>query len=117
MKDGESVEDLREVRQVNPIVLNGDLCRIANASTIEARRHKDRQINNVRQRKVLEAKKPYALTEDLRLGPSRSRGAVARCRPKTLLKNGPNILVTMAYVGLLGRAELPNWTATARAFL
>ena len=54
LKDGVSVEDLRQLRQLNPIVPNVDFCRIANAATIETRHHKDGPDHNMRQRKVLE---------------------------------------------------------------
>ena len=51
----------------NPIVPYLDLCRVANAATIEAGQHKARTNHDVRQREVLEVKEVHALTKDLRL--------------------------------------------------
>ena len=39
LNDGESVEGLRQAGRLNAIVPYVDLCRVANASPIEARRH------------------------------------------------------------------------------
>ena len=41
LNDGEPVEGVRQVRRLNAIVPYGNLCRIANASPIEACRHED----------------------------------------------------------------------------
>ena len=41
LNDGEPVEGVWEVRRLNAIVPYGNLCRIANASPIEACRHED----------------------------------------------------------------------------
>ena len=93
LKDGESVEGLRQLRRLNPIVPNVDSRRIANASTIEARPHKDGTDHNVRQWKILEVKEVYALTKDLRLVVLLDFEALSRVpRPETLLEYGQNIL-------------------------
>ena len=42
LNDGEPVESFRQKRRFNAIVPYTDLCRIANASPIEARRHEYR---------------------------------------------------------------------------
>ena len=67
LNDGESVEGLRQVWRLNAIVPYVDLCRVANASPIEARHHKEGADHDMRQREILEVKEVYALAKDLRL--------------------------------------------------
>ena len=93
LKDGESVEEFRQVRRLNPIVLQDDLCRITNATMVEARRHKSGADRDVRQWKVLEVKKIYPLTKNLRLMVLLDFESLSRVpRPETLLKNRQNFL-------------------------
>ena len=94
LKDGEPVEGLRQVRRLNAIVPYVDLCRIANASPIEARRHEDGADQDRRQRQILDVKEVYALAEDLRLMVLLDPEALPRVTPpESLLKDCQNILV------------------------
>jgi hypothetical protein len=91
LNDGESVEGLRQVRRLNAIVPYVDLCRIANASPIEARRHEDCADQG---RQILDVKEVYALAEDLRLMVLLDPEALSRVTPpESLLKDCQNILV------------------------
>ncbi|MGC1178436.1 MAG: hypothetical protein WA884_05300, partial [Methyloceanibacter sp.] len=94
LNDGEPVEGLRQVRRLNAIVPYVDLCRIANASPIEARRHEDSADQNMRQRQIPDVKEVYALAEDLRLMVLLDPEALPRVTPpESLLKDCQNILV------------------------
>jgi hypothetical protein len=86
VSDGESVEGAWQVWRLNPIVPYVNLCRIANASMIEARHHKDGADYEMRQRQVLEVKEVYALTKDLSLMVLLDFQALSRVqRPQALL--------------------------------
>jgi len=85
LKDGEPVEGIRQVRRLNAIVPYVDLCRIANASPIEARRHEACADQG---RQILDVKEVYALAEDLRLMVLLDPEALPRVTPpETLLKD------------------------------
>ena len=75
-------------RRLNGIVPYADLCRIAYASLIEARRHEHSGDQDMRQRQILEVKKVYALAEDLRLMVFFELEAIPRVLPpETLFKD------------------------------
>jgi hypothetical protein len=94
LNDGESVESLRQVWRLNAIVPYVDLCRVANASPIKARRHEEGADQDMRQSQILDVKEVYALAEDLRLMVLLDPEALPRVPPPdTLLKDCQNILV------------------------
>ena len=91
---GESVEGLRQVWRLNAIVPYVDLCRVANASPIEARRHEEGPDQDMRKSQILEVKEVHALAENLRLMILLDRKAIPRVLPpETLFKDCQNILV------------------------
>jgi hypothetical protein len=94
LNDGEPVESFRQERRLNAIVPYADLCRIVDASLIEARRHEYSADQDIRQRQILEVKEVYALAEDLRLMVLLDPEALPRVlSPETLFKDCQNILV------------------------
>jgi hypothetical protein len=94
LSDGESVEGLRQVRRLNAIVPYVDLCRIANASPIEARRHEDGADQDRCEDQILAVKEVYASAEDLPLMALLDPEALSRVTPpESLLKDCQNILV------------------------
>src|SRR6478609_647299 len=94
LNDGEPIESLRQEGRVNAIVPYADLCRIGDASLIEACRHEGSADQDMRQWQILEVKEVYALAEDLRLMILLDRKAIPRVLPpETLFKDCQNILV------------------------
>ena len=92
LNNGEPVESFRQERRLNTIVPYADLCRIADASLIEARRHEYGADQDMRQRQILEVKEVHALAENLRLMLFLNPEAVARVLPsQTLFKDCQNI--------------------------
>ena len=80
--------------ELNAIVPYVDLCRVANASPIKARRHEEGTDQDMRQGQILDVKEVYALAEDLRLMVLLDPEALPRVPPPdTLLEDCQNILV------------------------
>src|SRR5690349_15558596 len=67
LKDGETVERLRQARRYDEVLAQLDLCRVAEAPPIEASRHQNRADHGVGQGEILDVEEVDALPEDLRL--------------------------------------------------